>query len=32
MNIIGWLRDNLNSVILSVVYNLIYEVYPCNKI
>ena len=32
MNIIGWLRDNLNSVILSILYNLVYEVYPFNKI
>lgn len=32
MNIIVWLRDNLRSVILSILYNLINEVYPCNKI
>ena len=32
MNIIVWLRDNLRSVILSIVYNLTYEVYPDIKI
>ena len=32
MNLTIRLRDNLPSVVLSILYNLINEVYPCNKI
>ena len=32
MIILVWLRDNLPSVVLSILYNFISEVYPCIKI